>query len=209
MMNIKHTIQQAVKKRFIDCPPVYSSYYQLQHDGVLVFCPKCGGDALLRGTHGEYRLTCNRCHFSEQRDQNKPLMAAQGCCISCGRWFNLRLPHTQSTYPRVKVKCPHCKTAQTAGVHSVGNGSADPLDGLTLYLQAKYRGHTVWALNREHLDYLIAYVEAGLREKYIYHDIHGNCYNQSSGQAQRLPHWLKTAKNRPGLLRALHKMTAL
>lgn len=208
-MRMKCTVRRVSEKRFIDCPPVYSSYYQLQHDGVLVRCPKCGGDALLRDMRGEYRLACNRCHFSELRSGRKSLMAAQGCCISCKRWFNLRLPSTQSTYPCVKVECPHCQMAQTAEVRSVGDDSVNPLDGLSLYLQAQYRGHTIWALNRAHLNYLIAYVEAGLREKYVYHDIYGNFYNLSSGQAQSLPCWIKTAKNRAGLLRVLCRIRVL
>lgn len=208
-MGIKCTLRRAAQKRFVDCPPIYSSYYQLQRDGVLVCCPKCGGDALLRGARGEYRLTCNRCHLSESRSGSRPVAAAQGCCVTCGRWFNLRLPPMQATFPHVKAVCPHCKTAQTAQVHPVGNDSADPLEGLELYLRAPYRGHIVWALNRAHLNYLIAYVEATLREKHSYSDDHGNWFTLTSGQEKELPGWLKTRKNRPGLLRVMRRMRAV
>lgn len=39
-------------------------------------------------------------------------MAAQGCCVAYGCWFNLRLPPAQAGYPRVKAVCPHCQTTQ-------------------------------------------------------------------------------------------------
>ena len=199
----------SVRRRFTDAPQEYNVYSQLRRGGVLVRCPKCGGAAVLRLRGEDYRLTCEICRFSETRVPMKPVVAAQNACIACGRWFNLRLPEQLAPYPLAKVACPYCRIEQTAPVRRIGFSGADVLDGLELYFKGAYRGHVVWALNREHLGYLIDYISAGLREKHLSTNGAGDWYVLQSGQAQRLPGWMKKAKNRDGLLKLLKKMREL
>lgn len=58
----------------------------------------------------------------------------------------------------------------------------------------------VWALNWEHLHYLIHYLSADLREKPF------STYSIMKTQADHLPTFMKTAKNRKGIVKALEKI---
>ena len=59
-------------------------------------------------------------------------------------------------------------------------------------------GKPVWALNREHLAYLIDYLSADLREK--------PSGSQKKTQADHLPTFMKTAKNRERIVKLLKKL---
>ena len=59
-------------------------------------------------------------------------------------------------------------------------------------------GKPVWALNREHLAYLIGYLSADLREK--------PSGRQKKTQADHLPTFMKTAKNRERIVKLLKKL---
>ena len=61
-----------------------------------------------------------------------------------------------------------------------------------------FQGKPVWALNREHLAYLIDYLSADLREKPL--------GSQKKTQADHLPTFMKTAKNRERIVKLLKKM---
>lgn len=58
----------------------------------------------------------------------------------------------------------------------------------------------VWALNWEHLHYLIHYLSADLREKPF------STYTIMKTQADHLPTFMKIAKNRKGIVKALEKI---
>lgn len=75
-------------------------------------------------------------------------------------------------------------------------GAFDCHFGYPLYLQIPCCGHTLWAYNLEHLDYLEKYVEAELREHHPYY----------LSVESRLPIWMKTAKNRDAVLKAITKL---
>ena len=58
----------------------------------------------------------------------------------------------------------------------------------------------IWALNREHLTYLIDYLSADLREKPSGEN------TTMRTQADMLPAFFKTAKNREGIIKCLEKL---
>ena len=60
------------------------------------------------------------------------------------------------------------------------------------------QGKPVWSLNREHLAYLIDYLSADLREKPL--------GIPRKTQADHLPTFMKTAKNRERIVKLLKKM---
>ncbi|HEX2751065.1 MAG TPA: hypothetical protein VHM91_23860 [Verrucomicrobiales bacterium] len=64
-------------------------------------------------------------------------------------------------------------------------------------------GETLWAYNREHLDYLDAFVSATLRER-PENVPAGSPRNRSL--ASRLPPWIRSAKNRDRILTAIVKL---
>lgn len=55
----------------------------------------------------------------------------------------------------------------------------------------------LWAYNSDHLAFLRGYVEADLREREP---------NANASLASRLPKWLKSAKNRESVLRAVKRL---
>jgi hypothetical protein len=79
----------------------------------------------------------------------------------------------------------------------IQNGK-DPIFQLQLYFLDYYRGKPVWALNRIHLNYLLSYISAELREK------------PASGMmrtaSHSIPRYIKDAKNRQSILKILQKL---
>ena len=94
----------------------------------------------------------------------------------------------------IQVKCPKC--------HSAGVVTADDDNAYFRYLElwflTSFQGKPVWALNREHLAYLIDYLSADLREKPM--------GRAKKTQADHLPTFMKTAKNRERIVKLLKKM---
>ena len=72
-----------------------------------------------------------------------------------------------------------------------------------LYFQASFRGKTIWALNREHLQYLIGFLSADIRT--VQPD-HYKIYKTMRSQSDILPAFMKTAKNRDGIVKLLMKL---
>ena len=79
----------------------------------------------------------------------------------------------------------------------------DPYFHYPLYFQGDFRGKRVWALNRQHLDYLIEYLSAELRA--VPADYYRR-YGTMRTQADHLPAFMKAAKNRKSLVKLLRKL---
>ncbi|ASA22509.1 hypothetical protein [Paenibacillus donghaensis] len=104
--------------------------------------------------------------------------SSQGVCKDCQRWFNVKLTDPKVvTHSHIHMACPHCSVSNQVKVdrtpecvftwEEIRNGR-DPVFGLELYYLETVSGKPVWALNREHLDYLISYIAADLREGPLY-----------------------------------------
>lgn len=76
-------------------------------------------------------------------------------------------------------------------------GSFDWFFQEPLWLQTKCCGETLWVYNEKHLDFIEKYVAAKLRERIPY---------KNNSVASRLPKWIKSAKNRENILRAIEKL---
>ncbi|MBB4961780.1 hypothetical protein [Micromonospora polyrhachis] len=77
----------------------------------------------------------------------------------------------------------------------------DPFFQLPLWLKAECcGGHVLWAFNPAHLDLLADYVAARLRER-------GPVPGRMS-LVERLPVWLKAAKNRDEVLHVIGRLRA-
>ena len=79
-------------------------------------------------------------------------------------------------------------------------GAHDPYLRLPLQLQTRTRHGVLYAYNAAHLDWIEAFVAAPLRERRIDRGM----ANRSI--ASRLPTWIKAAKNRDDVLRALGRL---
>ena len=90
------------------------------------------------------------------------------------------------------------KTAEASSYIADIQNRREPYFGLALWFLISFQGKPVWALNREHLAYLIDYLSASLREK--------PSGSPRKTQADHLPTFLKTAKNRERIVKLLKKL---
>ncbi|MEV3993636.1 hypothetical protein AB0J57_32555 [Streptomyces sp. NPDC049837] len=81
--------------------------------------------------------------------------------------------------------------------------ATDPYLGMPLWLQIETRRGWLWAYNLEHLDLIRRFVQAPLRERASWYDT-----GQKMTLVARLPAWIKRAKNRDEVLRAISRIHA-
>ncbi|MDF4249087.1 hypothetical protein [Streptomyces sp. WMMB303] len=79
----------------------------------------------------------------------------------------------------------------------------DPYFGLPLWLQAETRHGWLWAYDLEHLDLIRRFVQASLRERAPWYET-----GPRLTLVARLPAWIKRAKNRDEILRAVSRIHA-
>nr|WP_317199049.1 hypothetical protein [uncultured Psychrobacter sp.] len=106
-------------------------------------------------------------------------------------------------HDEVRLSCPSCgynqaKLAEQRTFYWGAENPADSYFGVDLWLQTDCAGQSLWAFNRRHLEYLEDFVSAKHRQR------NPNIETwQNSSLASRLPKWLKAAKNRPQILKAI------
>jgi hypothetical protein len=98
-------------------------------------------------------------------------------------------------------RCSH-RIVSRAGGESwrSGNYPYDPYLGLRLHLQVPTRHGVLFAYNEVHLDAIEGFVAAQLRER------RRGEFGWSKSSMVRLPAWVKSAKNREVVLRALTRL---
>ncbi|MED7931315.1 hypothetical protein SMD20_44340 [Nonomuraea sp. LP-02] len=102
---------------------------------------------------------------------------------------------------RRRLRCGACGYVKDETVASaVVGGPVDPFFRRPLWLRASCCGHVLWAYNVRHLDLLESYVAAKLRER---GDVVAGA---PASLVERLPTWLKTAKNRAEILRTIGRL---
>jgi hypothetical protein len=100
---------------------------------------------------------------------------------------------------RRRLRCHACgRSKDSFPSERVLGGPVDPYFRLPLWLQADCCGKLLWAYNAEHLDLLESYVAARLRER--------RATPGSMSMVARLPAWLKSAKHRDEILRAIRRL---
>ena len=112
----------------------------------------------------------------------------------------------------LRLSCAACvKTMDMeAKITSTSYGNELPVDPyfhIPLWLQVPCVGHTLWAYNQQHLEFLRAYVTSELRQRPIintteqYYD-----YDRNRLLESRLPKWMKLSKNREQVLAGISKL---
>jgi len=142
---------------------------------------------------------------------------------------HLQIAKTSQTSKEVWVHCPRCNAAAilfpaaegrrlsclkcALEKHYEWNGyltwpKRDPIDphtGLSLWLKWPCCGQFVWALNPTQLDVLESYVGADLRPSGTFKQ--GKFVSwQNSTYENRLPSWMKLARNRRSILKAIERI---
>jgi len=195
--------------RIVDEPYFTYSAYNALTTGIQVKCPKCQGPGVVTADQDNTYFRCLSCGHQETHDRTVYRYDVHNQCRSCGRYYRVDIKdEAKQHFPVLRVACPYCGTAMPGEVHrtaeaffytgEIENGR-EPFFGLELWFLTSFQGKPVWALNREHLAYLIDYLSAGLREKPA-----GT--NVMKTQADHLPTFMKTAKNRERIVKLLKQM---
>lgn len=183
---------------------------------ILVVCPNCNKQALVSTTLGKYTVpypmwefhpsfSCNNC-FKPIADNSwfgtLIISPSSGNCEHCGSTLKNESKLVKKYQSKMKVTCQICrqeKIYQTKYVktYADSNQATDPYFGIQLWLQVPFDTNILWAYNFEHLTYLKEYVGAKLREA-----ASGGKYSL----VWRLPNFIKIAKNRDRILKAIGRL---
>ncbi len=201
-------------KRFHDVPYHTFSFWT----NMTVVCPKCSkaGTVHLDKEHHIALFQCNSCYTERKTMLSRNnAFEVNAQCTSTGKYFRISIPNDKIHGQKARVKCPYCEEfvigdvsytkKQQYVVFEDIRHAEDPYFHYPLYFQANYRGKTIWALNREHLQYLIDYLSADIRT--VQSDFH-ETYKTMRSQSDMLPAFMKTAKNRDGIVKLLTKLQA-
>jgi hypothetical protein len=185
-------------------------------DEVLVLCARCNRPGrVVRSDPTEARrfaFECVQCGLtldSARHDWVGPITyTGRRPCGTCGhKWLAVRI--AEDRYPHearrlVSVRCPgclnDCQVSADAEPARPDDRCIDPHFGLPLLLAAPTRHGRVWAYNLRHLRELRAYIAAMLRER------RGT---GNSSMYSRLPPWMKAAKHRDEMLKAIDRLEAV
>ena len=180
---------------------------------IFVDCPNQLGPGIIRGEAGWFlkkaRLTSLIGTYYREWDVKKwmgPVYAGYNrFCPFCSVKFEFQKIEKEkyrSDLPKFyKHKCSNCGkeseleiTWYRGDIHTPG---CDPFFGLPLYLREPVKGEMIWFYNKDHMNYIKAYVEADLRNRV------------TDGKwtiITRLPNWMKDGKNRGRILKAIAKL---
>lgn len=145
-----------------------------------------------------FLVQCPHCQQVAHVRWLRPESAARASCAACGFSKDWR-----SVQPGVRVYTGNASRF-TAGVAGIG-ASSDWCFHYPLWLTTHCCGQELWAYNPEHLAWLKGYVAADLRQ----HAAHPVSGRRNKTLASRLPKWLKAAKNRDEILRAVVRLEKL
>ena len=161
--------------RIVDEPYFTHSAYSAFTTGIQVKCPKCHGAGVVTADDDNAYFRCLSCGHQETRDRTIYRYDVHNQCKNCGRYYRVDIEDgARQHFPVLHVACPYCGTTMPGEVHKTAEafsyggeiqGGKDPWFGLELWFLTSFQGKPVWALNREHLAYLIGYLSADLREK--------------------------------------------
>jgi hypothetical protein len=184
-------------------------------DEVLVRCIRCNTPGRVRVAAGtDCRLAdfeCAACGLKLPNSQTAWVgtvaYVGRRPCGHCGhQWLKVELqeevfPH--AVHEQATASCPECardsKVLLKVETRTPHDRSIDPHFGLPLLLLTETRHGLVWAYNARHLQELHAYVAAKLRER------RGG---DNTAMFSRLPAWMKAAKSRAEILKALEELAS-
>ncbi|UOQ51996.1 hypothetical protein [Hymenobacter cellulosivorans] len=172
----------------------------------VVECPHCGQRAEVskRTSSGHHEFHCYACH---RAIAHRPLykLSVHQYCPECGYRVTSSQQKVKQKTSFVRLKCPAClqtskftPTYEDLAPVKTQSAETEPYFGTTLWLQTSFGADILWAYNYEHLQHLKEYIQAKLRQRQTL---------TYSPMVERLPSFIKSAKNRTALLASIEKLT--
>jgi hypothetical protein len=195
------------QKRYISEP---KRLYDFMTD-FSVHCPKCDGNAEvtlpIQFDYKNATLKCPSCHYSEKAtDLVRYKPAGKAKCYQCLEFLDLSVIDGYKSIPSfINITCKYCKTINKVSENWESyiekyqeSGIVDPAFGLPLWYQDSVKGNAIWAYNLRHLTEIKNYVRSTLRER--------TTDKFKMTMVEKLPDFIKSAKNRDEILKALERM---
>ena len=167
---------------------------------VFVQCPKCSKRATVsKDAPISYdtprTLKCSNCFYSQKGRKETYSVELKCSCSHCASELIVSMPNVNNKKDTLAIKCNKCGNTEEYRTRNIpqewrfesGGQPCDSYFGLPLWLSENFKGNTFWALNYYHLQYLREYITADLRER---NNRHGWT------MVEKLPDWMKSAKNR-------------
>ena len=166
-------------------PTLHTVHTNALTSGIQVKCPKCHGAGMVTADDDNAYFRCLSCGHQETRDRTIYRYDVHNQCKNCGRYYRVDIEDEERKHFSVlHVACPYCGTTMSGEVHKTAEAFSyiadiqdgrEPYFGLELWFLTSFQGKPVWALNREHLAYLINYLSADLRESRWEDEIDPGC----------------------------------
>ena len=206
-----------MNKRYLDNG---ISNYQYYLSDQYVICPQCNKYSILKYqpcvhqtqylTEGEFSFTCQHCLY--HLDSSNPnikngnyYIRADGRCQKCGgQWLHAeeKIVNSGSLPQFIEKTCTYCNFPTQFKEYSIHFKYNDQIGytkfGLELYLKTSTRCGDVFVYNVLHLIELKSFIKANLRER--------NPNTGNSSYFSRLPVWIKSARNRKEILKAILRL---
>ena len=200
---------QLLNERYTGAATVRQSYM----NEFIVDCPRCQHEAVVK-TDNPYsfcnaRLTCENCSHSEtSADLIFYKVSVKANCDNCGKAVSKVIPHSKEKVGGFAISCANCGATRIyrarneirSQTYQEAAPGLDPVFHLPLRLRSSIKGNLFWAYNRLHLREIKCYVAAKLRERQT---------TTHTTMVERLPDFIKQAKNRVALLKAIEKIERL
>lgn len=192
--------------RYCDEP---KKLYDFMHTFV-VHCPKCNDKADVHVQNfldfKNAKLNCRSCHFSEKiNDRIRYVLKGKIKCTHCQDWLNLEMAGKKNIPKYVNIKCAACKKINKISGNWTeiflkyhDHGIIDPVFCLPLWYVETIKNDVIWAYNIDHLEAIKTYVASTLRER--------NSDQFKMTMVEKLPDFIKLAKNREEVLKAIERM---
>lgn len=184
---------------------------------ILVQCPYCNKRAVVLTELAEYNIPypsrtkskfrCNNCY--KPINENLwygpiHILPKYQRCDYCGTTLQYA-EKVNKLKDKIELKCPTCNQEKKYDVsysltYANNKQATDPYFGLQLWLQIPVDDNILWAYNYNHLDYLKKYVSAKLREERVV---------TKHSMTQKLPNFIKLAKNRDRILKSIERLEKL
>lgn len=177
---------------------------------ISVECPKCSREALVTIDNSWYpnkgTVKCFHCMFSESvSDLIRFNLVVKRNCDNCGKPIDIFIPNQKVKADSITTSCPNCGVTRSFKprheayrlVYVEQGKASDPVFRLPLWFQTEVRGNLFWAYNREHLGEIKNYVRSVLRERQT---------TTHTTMVERLPTFIKEAKNREAMLKAIDRL---